>query len=92
MQQDGGIGDPPAAAAVLLGQRDPDPAAFGHAGVEVPREAVLAVARGPVVVVEAGADVAHRFGDQLLIDVEEIEVVSHRRIVVMRRCGSTESS
>ena len=50
-----GVGDAAPAAAVLLGDRQPEPAALGQAGVEVPGELVLAVAAGPVVVVESGA-------------------------------------
>ena len=64
VQHHRGLGDAAAAAAVLLGDRDADPAALGHAGVEVPRELVLAVAPRPVVVVEPGAEVTDRVGDE----------------------------
>ena len=50
----------------------PDPAAFGHAAVEVPRELVLAVAARPVVVVEPRAHVADRLRDQPLVLVEQL--------------------
>ena len=80
VQHDRGVGDPASAAAVLLGQRDADPAAFGHPRVEVPRELVLAVAARPVVVVETRTDAADRLRDQPLIVVEELVVsVGHER-------------
>ena len=72
-----GVGDPASAAAVLLGQRDADPSAFGHPRVEVPGELVLAVAARPVVVVETRTDAADRLRDQPLVLVEQL-VVSGR--------------
>ena len=72
-----GVGDAAAAAAVLLGDGETEPAALGQAGVEVPRELVLAVAPGPVVVVEPGAQLADRVGDQDLVVVEELVGWAH---------------
>ena len=60
-----GLADALAAAAVALGDGDADPAAGGHRVVELPREAVLLVARRPVVVVEAAAHRPHRLADLL---------------------------
>ena len=42
------LGDAAPATAPSLGDRDPDPAALGERGVELPREPVLLVARRPV--------------------------------------------
>jgi hypothetical protein len=47
-----GLGDAAAAAAVLLGDGDPDPPRIGHHLVELPGEPVVGVALHPVLVVE----------------------------------------
>ena len=69
LQHDRGLGDALAAAAELFGDGDPDPAALGHVGVEVPRELVVLVAVTPVGVGVLGADPTHAVADRLVIVV-----------------------
>ena len=90
VEDDGGVGDPAAAAAVLLGERDPDPAALRHARVEVPREAVLPIAGGPVLVVEGATGVAHRLRDQSLVVIEQVVAVRHG-VILPRRTAATST-
>jgi hypothetical protein len=51
----------------LLGHRDAEPAVAREGLVEIGREAALAVALQPVVVVEARAELRDRLADALLL-------------------------
>src|SRR4051794_39851874 len=70
LQHDGRLGDPLTAAAVRLGNGDPDPAAVGHGVVELPRELVVTVHLAPVGVVELLAHPADGFTDLFVIGVD----------------------
>ena len=61
------LGDALAAAAVLLGDGDADPAALGERVVEVPRELVGLVLLRPVLVGEVGADPSDPLADRLVV-------------------------
>src|SRR5206468_1965495 len=73
LEQQRRLEDAQAAAAVLLGDRDPEPSGVCERLVELPRELVLLVLLGPVLVVERGREIRHRPLNRLLI-IGELEV------------------
>ncbi len=70
VEHDRALGDAAPATAVLLRDGDTEPAAFGHRGVERPRELVAVVSLGPVGVVEVGAHPVDGVGDREVVVVE----------------------
>ena len=70
LEHDRRLGDALAAAAVLLGDGDADPAALGHRLVELPRELVLGVAARASRRRRTSAHTAHRVADQLVIVID----------------------
>ena len=73
LEQQRGLEDPEAAAAVLLGHADAEPAGVGERLVELPGELVLGVLLEPVLLVEAGGQLGDRPPDRLLV-LGELEV------------------
>ena len=69
VEHERGFGDAATASAVVLGDGDTDPAAVRHRFVELPREAVLALARRPVGVVEGGTDLVDGVDDRFVIRI-----------------------
>lgn len=89
VQHQGSLRDATPATAPPLGDRDPDPPALGHRGVELPRETVLLVARRPVRVVEPLAHPVHGLDDRLVVrigsEVHARDLARARRQRVSRR-------
>jgi hypothetical protein len=91
IEQQRGLEDPEAAAAVLLRHRDPQPVGFGEGLVELPGELVALVLSGPVLVVEAGGQLGHcRLDRALLIAQLEVQLsLSHRGKRLFTRLASS---
>jgi hypothetical protein len=86
LHHDGGIGDAEPGAPECLGQGDAEPAAFGDRPVELMRKRAVAIARQPIGVVEARAELRDRLA-QLELVGREGEI--HARLSPSRRGWAT---